>query len=155
MLFDLIHKNKERKTLSMVRVTTVSIPFPSKWYIHADIAGRPIVWGELSINSIRENRLVGTINFRGTPIPIQGHWNEGNKQITFDSPYATFTGNLNIVDESSIRIRHFILRGRFIMKPSSLHAGEYGTWIATTDISMNGDSLANKYTNQLPPIGAF
>jgi hypothetical protein len=151
MLYVLILKKKERKTLSMAQVTTVSIPFPSKWYIHADIAGRPIVWGELIINSITENRLVGTINFRGTPIPIQGHWNEGNKQITFDSPNATFTGYLTIVAESSIKIRHFILRGRFIMKPPSIHAGEYGTWIATTDIN----TLAYKYTNYLPPIGAF
>lgn len=112
--------------------TMVSIPFPSVWGIHAAIAGKPIVWGVLNINSITDNRVIGTVNFRGTPIPINGSWDENTKQIRFDSPYATFSGNLAIFDEPQIRIRHFILNGRLIMKPPSLQAGEYGTWVATT-----------------------
>ena len=132
--------------------TMVSIPFPSKWAIRADIAGRPIVWGTLIINSITDNRVTGTVNFRGTPIPINGYWDGSTKQIRFDSPYATFSGNLTIFDDPPIRIRHFILSGRLIMKPPSLHAGEYGTWIATTDTPLTGPPISNRI---LPPAGVF
>jgi hypothetical protein len=146
--------------LPTAQVTMVSIPFPTKWGIQADISGRPIVWGELIINSIADSRVTGTINFRGTPIPIHGSWNESAKQIAFDSPYASYSGNLIIFDDSPIRTRHFILSGRLIMKPPSLQAGEYGTWIATTDISLNENSISGntspyKYTDQLPPVGVF
>jgi hypothetical protein len=107
-----------------------------------------------------DNKVIGTINFRGIPIPIHGSWNESAKQITFDSPYATYSGNLTIFDDPPINIRHFILSGRLIMNPPSLQAGEYGTWIATTDISLNeypisGNMLPYKYTDKLPPVGVF
>jgi len=131
----------------------VSIPFPSKWGISASIAGRPIIWGVLIINSITgNNKVSGTINFRGTPIQINGYWEENTKQISFDSPYATFFGNLTIFDDPSIRIRHFVLSGRFIMKPPSLLAGEYGTWIATTDTALTEPPI---YQNGVPPAGVF
>lgn len=148
---------KESLALETSQVTTlVSFPFPSVWGFHAAIAGRPIIWGTLIINSITDNRVIGTVNFRGIPIPINGFWNESTKQITFDSPYATFSGNLTIFDDPQIRIRHFILRGRFLMKPPSLQAGEYGSWIATTDISLNEYPISgNTYTEQLPPVGVF
>lgn len=135
---------------------SVSFPFPSVWGIHSSIAGRTIIWGTLSIHSIIDNRVVGTVNFRGRPIPINGFWNENTKQIAFDSPYATFSGNLTIIDDQQSRIRHFILQGRFLMKPPSLQAGESGSWIATTDISLNQFPVSgNAYTGQLPPVGAF
>ncbi|CAI9394552.1 MULTISPECIES: hypothetical protein [Bacillaceae] len=131
----------------------VSIPFPSKWGISASIAGRPIIWGVLIINSITgNNKVSGTINFRGTPIQINGYWEENTKQISFDSPYASFFGNLTIFDDPSIRIRHFVLSGRFIMKPPSLLAGEYGTWIATTDTTLTEPPI---YQNGVPPAGVF
>lgn len=132
--------------------TMVSIPFPSVWGIHAAIAGKPIVWGVLNINSITDNRVIGTVNFRGTPIPISGYWDENTKQIRFDSPYAMFSGTLTIIDDATIRIRHFILNGRFIMKPPSLQAGEYGTWIATTDRALTGYPVIS---GTLPPVGVF
>lgn len=140
--------------------TMVSLPFPSKWGIHADIAGRPVVWGELIINSVSDNKVLGTINFRGMPIPIHGSWNEGTKQITYDSPYAAYSGNLSIFDDLQIRLRHFILSGRLIMKPPSLQAGEYGTWLATTDLSLNEYPISEytlpyQYIDQLPPVGVF
>ncbi len=50
--------------------TMISIPFPSVWGIDASIAGRPIIRGILTINSIIGTRVMGTVNFRGTPIPI-------------------------------------------------------------------------------------
>lgn len=81
--------------------------------------------GKLIINSITNNRVSGTINFRGTPIPINRYWNESTKQIRFDSPYA-FSGHLTIFDDASIRIRHLILSGQFVMNPPSAQAGEYG-----------------------------
>lgn len=131
----------------------VSIPFPSKWGISASIAGRPIIWGVLIINSITgNNKVFGTINFRGTPIQINGYWEENTKQIRFESAYATFSGNLTIFDDPSISIRHFILNGRLIMKPPSLQAGEYGTWIATTDRSLTGYPVSS---STLPPVGVF
>jgi hypothetical protein len=146
--------------LSIAQVSMAIIPSPSKWFIHTSIAGRPVIWGALIINSITDNRIVGTVNFRGTPIPIHGEWNASTNQITFDSPYATFSGNLSIFDDRPVRVRHLILRGRVIMKPPSLQAGEYGTWIATTDICLNqhtssGNTLPYKYTDRLPPVGVF
>ncbi|MFJ7306239.1 hypothetical protein [Peribacillus frigoritolerans] len=51
---------------------SVSFPFPSVWGIHSSIAGRTIIWGTFSIHSIIDNRVVGTVNFRGRPIPING-----------------------------------------------------------------------------------
>lgn len=141
------------------QAATVSLPFPSKWAIDADIAGRPIVRGTLIINSITDNRILGTINFRGIPIPIHGSWDEKKQQIAFNSPFAAFSGRLSIFDDQSIRIRHLILNGRLTMKPSSLQAGEYGTWIATTDISLNayitGKTMPYKPGGQLPPVGVF
>lgn len=138
--------------MQTVQQTMVSIPFPSVWGIHAAIAGRPIVWGVLTINSITDNRVIGTINFRGTPIPINGSWDENTKQIRFDSSYATYYGNLAIFDDPQIRIRHFILNGRLIMKPPSLQAGEYGTWVATTDRALTGNPVNS---STLPPVGVF
>ncbi|MFD6208926.1 hypothetical protein [Peribacillus sp. NPDC060253] len=136
--------------------SSVSFPFPSLWGIHASIAGRSIIFGTLVIQSITNNRVIGTVNFRGSPIPINGFWNENTKQITFDSPFASFSGNLTIIDDPQIRIRHFILQGRILMKPPSLQAGQYGTWIATTDISLNEYPISgNTNTVQLPPVGAF
>lgn len=130
----------------------VSMPFPSRWGIHAEIAGRPMVWGVLIINSITGNRVMGTVNFRGTLIPINGYWNEGSKQITFNSPYATYSGNLTMFDDSTTRIRHLVLSGRIIMKPPSLLAGRNGTWVVTTDTSLTGPAVSN---SDLPPVGAF
>lgn len=130
----------------------VSMPFPSRWGIHAEIAGRPMVWGVLIINSITGNRVMGTVNFRGTLIPINGYWNEGSKQITFNSPYTTYSGNLTMFDDSTTRIRHLVLSGRIIMKPPSLLAGRNGIWVATTDTSLTGPAVSN---SDLPPVGAF
>jgi len=130
----------------------VSIPFPSRWGIHAEIAGRPMVWGVLTINSITGNRVMGTVNFRGTLIPINGYWNESAKQISFDSPYATYSGNLAMFDDATTRIRHLVLSGWIIMKPPSLLAGRSGTWVATTDTSLTGPAVSN---SDLPPVGAF
>ncbi|PLR75689.1 hypothetical protein CU633_19870 [Bacillus sp. V3-13] len=130
----------------------VSIPVPSRWGIHAAIAGRPVVWGTMIINSITGNRVTGTVNFRGRPIPINGYWDERTKQIRFDSPYASYLGNLTIYDDPPIRIRHHILNGRLMMKPPSLQAGEYGTWVATTDTTLTGSPVISDI---LPPVGVF
>jgi hypothetical protein len=132
--------------------TSSSLPFPSRWGLDAEIAGRPMVRGILTINSISGNTVIGTGNFRGTPIPIQGSWNENTKQFNFDSPYASFTGQLSIFDDAAIKIRHLILSGRFMMKPPSLQAGEFGNWIATTDTVLTGPAI---YTGTLPPAGVF
>jgi hypothetical protein len=145
-------KYKERSSLQTAQTIPISIPSASRWGIHAAIAGRPIIWGILIINSITDNRVNGTINFRGTPIPINGYWNESTKQINFDSPYATFSGHLTLYDDASIRIRHLILSGQFTMKPTSQQAGEYGSWIATTDTPLTGPPIKS---DSLPPTGVF
>jgi hypothetical protein len=134
------------------QVNAVSLPFPSIWGIHAAVGGRPIVWGTLTFDFITGNRVTGTVNFRGTPIPISGYWDESTKQITFDSPYANFFGNLSIFDDPAIRIRHLVLNGRLVMKPPSLQAGEFGTWIATTNTILIGSPVISQ---ALPPVGAF
>ncbi|MGW9017025.1 hypothetical protein [Priestia megaterium] len=128
------------------------MPFPSRWGIHAEIAGRPMVLGELIINSIIANRVMGTVNFRGNLIPINGYWNEIAKQIDFDSPYATYSGNLTMFDDPTTRIRHLVLSGRVTMKPPSLLAGRNGTWVATTDTSLTGPPVSS---SDLPPVGVF
>jgi len=138
--------------LQPTKKVRVSMPFPSRWGIHAEIAGRPMVWGLLIINSITGNRVRGTVNFRGTLIPINGYWNENTKQISFDSPYATYSGNLTMFDDSTTRIRHLVLSGQVSMKPPSLLAGRNGTWVATTDTSLTGPAVSN---SDLPPVGAF
>ncbi|QOY35376.2 hypothetical protein AWH56_022230 [Anaerobacillus isosaccharinicus] len=132
--------------------TTVSIPFPTRWGILGDIAGRPLIRGFLTIDSITNGNLTGTVNFRGVPLPITGIWNESTNQITFDSPYATFSGQLSIFDETVISLRRFILTGNFLMKPPSLQAGEFGTWVALTDTIRTGPP---QYTSTVPTAALF
>lgn len=130
----------------------VSIPFPSQWGIHTSAGGRPVVYGTFIINSVSGNRVTGTVNFRGNHIPINGSWDENTKQIRFDSPYASYSGNLTISDDPSIQIRHLTLSGSLRMKPPSLQAGEYGTWVATTYTHLTGTPIIN---NALPTVGDF
>lgn len=131
---------------------TTILPVPSRWGIDAQIAGKPIVRGTFTINALSGNSFTGTANFRGTPLPIQGIWDENANQLRFDSPYASFTGQLSIFDDPGIRVRHHMLNGQFLMKPPSLQAGEFGNWIATTDTVLTG---APMYTGGLPPVGVF
>ncbi|MED1203261.1 hypothetical protein [Heyndrickxia acidicola] len=131
---------------------TVSIPVPSQWGIHATISGRPFISGTFIINSITDNKVSGTINFRGIPIPINGDWDETSKQIHFDSPYAAFIGLLTVFDDASISIRHLVFRGLLRMNPHSLHAGESGSWIATTQTNLTGPPIKS---DLLPPVGVF
>lgn len=131
---------------------SVSLPVPSRWGIVADIAGRPMVHGALNISSLDENKLIGTINFRGIPIPITGNWNETTKQIRFESPFASYSGQLEIFDEESTDIRHLLFRGRFTMKPPSIQAGESGNWVALTDTHRPGPP---EYTGATPPAAVF
>jgi len=129
-----------------------SLPYPSRWGLSVEISGRPVLWGVLIIDSVTEGRVIGTVNFRGTPIRINGTWNENAKQLFFDSPYASYSGQLQIFDDTQIKVRHLILSGRFIMKPPSSQAGVYGNWIATTDKELTGTPIN---TGALPPVGAF
>ncbi|MGG1573054.1 hypothetical protein [Fictibacillus sp. NRS-1165] len=132
----------------------ITLPVPSRWGVSADVGGRPLIWGTVVFNSIEGNKINGTINFRGAPIPIQGYWTENSRQISFDSPYATFAGNLFIYDDPPISTRHYLINGRLSMKPTSMLAGEYGTWVASTNayISGGGQSASQE---QMPPVGAF
>jgi hypothetical protein len=143
---------KERNRLQTEGRNQSSIPSPTIWGIHADIAGKPIVWGTLRIDSIKNGSVNGTINFRGTNIPIVGNWDENAREIHFDSRYATFSGALSIFDDAISRVRHYLLSGQFLLKPPSLQAGEYGSWIATTDTVLTGAPVSN---DTLPPVGVF
>lgn len=133
-----------------------TFPVPSRWGINAGVAGRPLIGGSLIINSIDPNgRVTGSINFRGSAIPIQGHWNASTRQIRFHSPYANFEGRLSITDDATIRVRHFMLQGTLVMKPPSIHAGEHGTWIATATACITQPSPSAPQATGLPPVGAF
>lgn len=132
--------------------TSLSLPVPSRWGISTNIAGRTIVRGVLTIDSVLGNRVMGTANFRGTPIPINGFWDEGTKKISFDTPFASFSGQLQNFDDPSIGVRHLILSGGFLMKPPSLQAGESGDWIASTSTILTGPPTN---TGGLPPVGVF
>ncbi|WP_254119117.1 hypothetical protein [Bacillus sp. FJAT-29790] len=131
---------------------SVSLPFPSRWGLSTEIAGRPILRGVLTINSVSGNTVIGTANFRGEPVPINGYWDEHAKQLRFESPYASFSGKLDIFDDATIKVRHLIINGRFVLKSTSLQAGDSGTWIATTDRALIGPPIS---TGALPPVGAF
>ncbi|WML27177.1 hypothetical protein [Neobacillus sp. OS1-33] len=120
--------------------------------ISTDIAGRPLVRGVLTIDLVSGNTVRGTANFRGSPIVINGYWDENTKQLRFDSPFASFSGQLQIFDDATIRVRHFMLSRQLVMKTPSFQAGQYGTWIATTNRELTGPP---KYTGSLPPVGAF
>ncbi|HWO95354.1 MAG TPA: hypothetical protein VNM45_03235 [Bacillus sp. (in: firmicutes)] len=130
----------------------LSLPFPTRWGLSTEIAGRPIVRGVLTIDSVSGNRVIGTANFRGTPLPINGYWDENTRQLRFDTPFATFAGQLQIFDDAAMRVRHLTLSGRFVMKPPSLQAGERGTWLAATNTVLTGPPIN---TGALPPVGAF
>lgn len=119
------------------QVAVTCIPYPSRWSLYASIGGRPLSTGTLMLNTLTNNRISGTVNYRGNNLPIQGFWNANNQQITFDSPFATYVGTLSFVDEPPIHMRHFTLRGSFQMKPPSIRAGESGIWWATTDILLS------------------
>ncbi|RNB89612.1 hypothetical protein EDM56_10515 [Brevibacillus fluminis] len=136
-----------------------NIPVPSIWGINSTAAGRPAIWGTLTMDTISNNRITGTINFRGTPIPILGYWDEKTNQIMLESPYATFSGELDLFDNKTIGILHYVLQGRLLMKPTSSQAGEYGSWIATTDVCLkdlpHGGGAISYSGSQLPPVGVF
>jgi hypothetical protein len=130
----------------------LSLPSESSWGLSTDIAGRSVIRGVLNIHSVSGRTVIGTANFRGTPVPIHGTWDENTKQLSFETPYATFSGQLQIFDSAAIRIRHLILSGRFVMKAPSLLAGESGNWIATTNRELTGHPIQN---GALPPVGAM
>ncbi|RXI96228.1 hypothetical protein DS745_21030 [Anaerobacillus alkaliphilus] len=132
--------------------TASALPFPATWGILGDIAGRAIVRGILTIENVSNNTVTGTVNFRGVPIPITGIWNETTNQISFDSPYASFSGQLSIFDEIVPSLRRFILSGTFIMKPPSLQAGEFGSWVALTDTIRTGPP---QFTASVPTAALF
>ncbi len=132
--------------------TTSTLPFPTTWGIIGDIAGRRIVRGILTIDNVSNNSVTGTVNFRGVPIPITGTWNESTNQLIFDSPYAAFTGQLTIFDETVPSLRRFILSGTFIMKPPSLQAGEFGSWVALTDTIRTGPP---QFVSPVPTAALF
>lgn len=56
--------------------TTLSLPIQSRWGLSTEIAGRPVVRGVLTIDSESGNTIRGTANFRGTPLQINGNWDE-------------------------------------------------------------------------------
>ncbi|WP_210365996.1 hypothetical protein [Bacillus sp. REN3] len=130
----------------------ISLPFPSRWGIDADIGERPIIRGILNIQSVSGNSVTGTVSFRNTHQPIIGTWDENRKQLTFESPYAIFAGQMAIYDDAAIRVRHFVLSGKFTMKPSSEMPGEFGNWIAASDSRLTGPPI---YTGAIPPVGVY
>ncbi|WML48533.1 hypothetical protein RCG23_25495 [Neobacillus sp. PS3-34] len=97
---------------------SLSLPSQSSWGLSTEIAGRPVVRGVLNIHSVSGRTVIGTGNFRGTPVPIHGTWDESTKQLSLETPFATFSGQLQIFDSAEIRIRHLILSGRFVLKAS-------------------------------------
>jgi hypothetical protein len=131
---------------------SLSLPPQSSWGLSTEIAGRPVIRGVLNIHSVSGRTVIGTANFRGTPVPIHGTWDENTRQLSFETPYGTFSGQLQIFDSAAIKIRHLILSGRFVMKAPSPQAGESGSWIATTNRELTGPPIQN---GDLPPVGAF
>ncbi|NQF14964.1 hypothetical protein HPY31_13690 [Brevibacillus sp. HB1.3] len=122
--------------MAIGQMTRVSLPSPSTWEIQASFGGRPTTLGTLVISNVSNGRVSGTVNFRGTPTPIQGSWDERSRQITIESPYANFVGTLAYKEEPTNGLRHYVLRGTVRMKPPSVRAGEVGTWTAVTHLPL-------------------
>ncbi|WNC15678.1 hypothetical protein [Brevibacillus brevis] len=122
--------------MAIGQMTRVSLPYPTTWDIQASFGGRPTTLGTLSIQGVTHNQLIGSVNFRGTPLAIRGTWNEAARQIAFDSPFASFAGTMFFRDDPQIQLRHYVLQGQVRMKPPSIRAGETGTWTATTHVRM-------------------
>ncbi|MCR6105652.1 hypothetical protein HXA34_05035 [Salipaludibacillus agaradhaerens] len=132
--------------------TALSLPLPSTWGIIGEVAGRRLVRGVLVLQSISNNIVRGTINFRGTDLPISGTWDENTRNLVFNSPFASFSGQLLLFDQTTINIRHFILNGRFIMNPPSLQAGEFGQWVALTGTTRIGPP---QFSDPIPTTAVF
>lgn len=132
--------------------SNISIPFPSVWAIIGEVAGRRLIRGVLAIESVRDNTVTGTINFRGTDLPISGTWDENTRRLMFNSPFASFSGQLSLFDQAAINTRHFILNGQFIMNPPSLQAGEFGQWVALTGTPRIGPP---QYSDPVPSTAVF
>ena len=139
-------------TLQTFRQSQSILPVPSQWGIIGEVAGRRLVRGILIIESITDGVVNGTVNFRGTALPITGSWNENTRQIAFNSPFASFSGQLLIFDQTGINTRHFILNGNFIMNPPSLQAGEFGQWVALVGTPLTGPA---QFTDPVPTTAAF
>ncbi|WP_236595883.1 MULTISPECIES: hypothetical protein [unclassified Paenibacillus] len=99
------------------QTSTKSLPPFSIWGVHASVAERPVVWGKLVMCALPDQQIQGTIQFRGTPIPIEGSWNESAQQIVFHYSYAAYSGHLTMYDDVQIQLRHLILTGRLQMLP--------------------------------------
>lgn len=123
--------------MAIGQIQQVTLPFPSTWDLQAGVGGRPMRTAPLVITSVVNNRISGTVDFRGNPLPVQGIWDEAAKQIQFDTPFASYVGQLSFLDEPAINMRHYLLRGTLRMKPPSTWAGETGSWAATTNIRMS------------------
>lgn len=122
--------------MAIGQMTRVSLPYPSTWEVQARFGGRPASLGTLVIHSVSGSRVSGAVSFRRDFIPIQGFWDERTRQLSFESPYATFVGTLAFRDDPQISLRHYVLHGNVRMKPPSIRAGETGTWTATTNTRM-------------------
>ncbi|HJV47016.1 MAG TPA: hypothetical protein VJ824_14955, partial [Bacillota bacterium] len=106
------------------------LPIPSTWRIVVSYGGRPTSGGELKLNTLSNQNVSGTLNFRGVPIPVQGIWNEQTNQIQFRSPYAVFSGRLSTYREPGIN--HYMLQGNYASTVGSNFPGAVGNWEATT-----------------------
>lgn len=118
------------------QIQQVTLPFPSTWDLQAGVGRRPMSSAQLTINSVMNTKVSGTVNFRGTPLPVQGVWDEATKRIQFETPFATYVGQLSYFDETTISMRHYLMRGELRMKPPSTRAGETGSWAATSSFPL-------------------
>jgi hypothetical protein len=108
------------------------LPFPTSWYIEVSHGSMPTNAGTLIIQSVANGRVRGTLNFRGTPFPISGTWNEQANHLFFQSPYANFNGTLSIYREPLYI--HYTLQGNYLSTLRASFPGDIGTWYATTAI---------------------
>ncbi|UOE95244.1 hypothetical protein [Alkalihalobacillus sp. LMS39] len=138
--------------MQAIQQTERTIPVPSTWSIIGDVAGRRIVRGVLVIQAIENNNVRGTINFRGTDLPISGIWDENTRNLMFNTPFASFSGQLLVFDQLAINTRHFVLNGNFLMNPPSLQAGEFGQWVGLTSTTRIGPPL---FSDPVPTSALF
>lgn len=118
------------RSLYGTRQVAAPFPVPSNWEIYITSGGRPNTTGFMQITTWQNNQFQGTINFRGTPLPVTGIWDPSTQMVRFESPFIAFQGRLSSFADTIAR--YWKIEGRYLSKVSSDYPGAQGTFVATT-----------------------
>lgn len=113
-----------------MRQVVAPFPVPSNWQLFIASGGRPNTTGFMQITSWQNNQFQGTLNVRGTPVPVIGNWNPSTLTVSFESPYVSFQGRLNSFTDATAT--YWKIEGHYLSKISSDYPGAHGAFVAAT-----------------------